>query len=221
MAFESRLPTAWRRASSSPSTVSGSAGHSLSTRIARASAAGRWARLDSSSTSRTSSGESSSGFSDDSRRDSDRRSVTRLDIRSAWRPILARKRWRSSASISGSSISVSTSPRIAVTGVLSSCETLATKSRRTVSRRRSRVTSWSTRTAPPRVPPAALSGDECRSRKRSVVSGSRATRCSTSSLRRVSASISVASRIRVTSQIGRPCASSGSAPSNRPATSFM
>ena len=46
------------------------------------------------------------------------------------------------------SSSVSTKPLIEVTGVLSSCETLATKSRRTASSRLRRVTSLSTTTAP-------------------------------------------------------------------------
>ena len=44
--------------------------------------------------------------------------------------------------------SVSAKPRIAVSGVLISCEALATKSRRTVSSRRTSVMSWKTATAP-------------------------------------------------------------------------
>ena len=57
------------------------------------------------------------------------RSLTSRSIRSVWRMMIARNRRLSSGSASPSD-SASTYPRIAVSGVRSSCDTFATKSRR-------------------------------------------------------------------------------------------
>ena len=70
--------------------------------------------------------------------------------RSAWPEMMRTKRCAASGSSRAPSSRVSAKPLMEVTGVLSSCETLATKSRRTASRRLSRVTSLSTTTAPTR-----------------------------------------------------------------------
>ncbi len=75
------------------------------------------------------------------------RSSTSRCIRCALVTMVPRKRCRVSASIPGS-LSVSAYPAIDVSGVFSSCETFATKSRRTASRRRTSVKSCSTTTAP-------------------------------------------------------------------------
>ena len=56
-------------------------------------------------------------------------------MRPVWRSMTSRNFFRCSAS-TGSSISASTYPRTAVSGVRSSCDTFATKSRRTRSTRR-------------------------------------------------------------------------------------
>ena len=68
--------------------------------------------------------------------------------RVAWSRMISRKRRLLRGSSSAPESSVSAKPWIAVRGVLNSCETLATKSWRTRSRRRSSVTSCSTTTAP-------------------------------------------------------------------------
>ena len=72
--------------------------------------------------------------------------------RSACPAMMRTKRRAASGSSSAPSSSVSAKPLIEVTGVLSSCETLATKSRRTASSLLRRVTSFSTTTAPTSSP---------------------------------------------------------------------
>src|SRR5439155_1601374 len=99
-----------------------------------------------------------SGVRPSSRSDSVSRSSIRRPRRSAWRSITDRKRRAVGRSSPGGPSSVSAYPLIAVSGVRSSCETLATKSRRTTSRRRSSVTSCRTRTKPKGRPSASRSG---------------------------------------------------------------
>ena len=83
----------------------------------------------------------------DSIRERSRRSSTRCCIRRELFRIVVRN-WRSSASSGRSVRIVSAYPEIEVSGVLSSWETLATKSRRTASSRRISVTSCRTSRAP-------------------------------------------------------------------------
>ena len=77
---------------------------------------------------------------------SSRSSVSRVR-RSAWRAIISTKLRACPGSSRPPSSSVSAAPRMAVTGVRSSCEALAMKSRRTRSARRSAVRSRSTNRA--------------------------------------------------------------------------
>ena len=113
--------------------------------------------------------------------------------------------------------SVSTKPLIEVTGVLSSCETLATKSRRTVSSRLSRVTSLSTTTAPTSSP-LGVAGSSvplaCRLRSsaptRMTMSASTG-RCPPS----VCATTCCRSGLRTTSWMDLPSAAAGSVSSRR------
>ena len=142
----------------------------------------------------------------DSRRDSVSRSETRLLKRIDWSRIFSMKRWCVAGSMSRSSISVSTNPRIAASGVLSSCEMLATKSRRTPSSWRRSLTSCSTTTAPTRSPLAFLSGEPMTWMTWSFcIFVMRASDTRTRSSFIASLSASLTSTTRVTSQMRRPC----------------
>src|SRR5215831_3179636 len=84
----------------------------------------------------------------DSYRDRSSRSSTIRCMRRVFASIVSRKRSRLSFG-SSRSRSVSANPAMTVSGVLSSCDTLATKSRRIVSSLRRVVRSWTATTAPP------------------------------------------------------------------------
>ena len=73
--------------------------------------------------------------------------AVRRESRWAWRIRMSRNELRASGSSAAPAASVSATPTIAATGVRSSCEALATKSRRRRSRRLGSVTSMSTTTA--------------------------------------------------------------------------
>ena len=103
--------------------------------------------------------------------------------------------------------SVSAKPRIAVSGVLSSCETLATKSRRMRSRRRISVTSWSTATTPRSGPLAGKAhGVELEVPRLGAPPWRRRSTDRRRPAPRPSAIASCTSTRRTTSQCGRPTA---------------
>ena len=93
-----------------------------------------------------------------SRRLSSRRSSIRVAIRSAWVRILPRNLWAVSGCSIAPSSRASTNPRIEVSGVRSSWEAFATKSRRMSSTLRRSVASLNVRTAPCGAPSAPGKG---------------------------------------------------------------
>ena len=140
--------------------------------------------------------------------------------RSACLWMMDRNRCASSRSSGGFSCSVSTKPLMLVMGVRSSCETLATKSRRMFSRRRNRVTSLSTSSAPRRSPRGPCRPVACTCR---YVSFSRLRTMSPSTGPSPRSASSVSSRrsgLRTTSCTLRPSACSGASPSRRAPARF-
>ena len=146
-----------------------------------------------------------------------RESSSRSSIRASSRRALARITsidCTARGSAGGASASRSAKPRIAVSGVFSSCDALATKSRRIASTRRSSVTSWKTATAPGR-PPGCAKGATC-SRTRLAATGPiAASRTCDSPLCSAARSASTTSVWRTVSSSGRPSGGPGAPKSSR------
>src|SRR5437867_783991 len=147
-ALSSRLIRTWPRRSRSASTLGRSPGTSRVRVCLFPAAAGRATASACAATSRSDTGARSMRASPCSTAARSRRSSMRARSLSACRWMTR----TNSAAVSGSrrppSRSVSAYPLIAVSGVLSSCDTLATNSRLTLSSLFSSLTSWNTATAP-------------------------------------------------------------------------
>ncbi len=136
-AFSSRLATTWCTRSGSPSAVR--SGESTDTDTAISGACSCCSRTACSSSGSTRNSVRSSGTTPDSRRERSRSCLTRRPSRSTWASIVR--------NVSGSG-SVTPSTRFsstacsAVIGVRSSCDTLATRSRRTRSVSASSAAIW-------------------------------------------------------------------------------
>ncbi len=145
-AFSSRLRNTWvSRLGSAMTLVSA---RSCSTVMPLASAIWPQARRASATAGAGSTGAASMAARPLSRRERESRSSI---IRAMWSAFLSRisKKLRARlGSASGLSMRASAYPLMVVSGVRSSCETLATKSRRTRSRRLSSLMSWNTARAP-------------------------------------------------------------------------
>ena len=160
IALSRRLTTACS-SSGGFTSANRSSGQSTTTPMSLASAllAQTSAATASTSATRASCSATSRPSTPRSRLESASRSSMIEFRRSACPAMMRRNRRPASGSSIAPSASVSAKPLIDVTGVLSSCDTLATKSLRTASRRRRRVTSFTTTTAPATAPSSVCSSE--------------------------------------------------------------